>query len=44
VQRLGSKPYVGARRLRLNDPAGMDLSECPIDLRIREFPKGCLAT
>src|SRR5262249_41251149 len=44
VQRLGSKPYVGARQLRLNDRAGIDLSEWPIDLRIREFPKGCLAT
>jgi protein gp37 len=39
VQRLGSRPHVGDVRLRLNDCAGMDLSEWPADLRIREFPK-----
>jgi protein gp37 len=38
VQRLGSKPYEGATRLRLNDYAGGDWSEWPDDLRIREFP------
>jgi|SRR6516162_3184190 len=38
VQRLGSKPYEGAIRLRLNEYAGGDWSEWPDDLRIREFP------
>lgn len=42
VQRLGSKPYLGAVQLRLSDRAGMDWNEWPADLRIREFPRrGC---
>ena len=38
VQRLGSKPYEGTTRLRLNDYAGGDWNEWPDDLRIRQFP------
>ena len=38
VQRLGSKPHDGTKRLRLNDYAGADWSEWPDDLRIRGFP------
>jgi protein gp37 len=38
VPRLGAKPYEGATRLCLRDPAGGDCSEWPCDLRRREFP------
>ena len=39
VRRLGSKPHEGNISLRLKDRAGTDWSECPVDLRIREFPE-----
>jgi protein gp37 len=38
VQRLGSKPHLGTAPFRLGDRAGMDWTEWPADLRVREFP------
>jgi protein gp37 len=39
IQRLGSKPHENAARLRLEDRTGIDWSEWPGDLRVREFPR-----
>ena len=38
IQRLGCKPFERGRRLRLNDYAGGDWKEWPVDLRMRQFP------
>jgi protein gp37 len=39
VQRLGSRPHENGARLRLKHRAGLDCSEWPGDLRVREFPQ-----
>jgi protein gp37 len=39
IQRLGSRPHQAGVRLRLRDAGGVDWSEWPADLRIREFPQ-----
>lgn len=39
IQRLGSKPHERGVCLQLQDRAGANWNEWPVDLRIREFPE-----
>jgi protein gp37 len=39
IQRLGSKPHEAGTPLRLQDRAGANWNEWPVDLRVREFPE-----
>jgi protein gp37 len=39
VKQLGAKPTLGGEPLRLQNRKGADMSEWPVDLRIRQFPE-----